>query len=553
MGSVNLYKISTDKYDSFVDNLKEKIHPKSPVIKDRSDADFPVSENKDVHLELLLFTVNEKEEKKVPWEWVLREFKTNEVFNVPNPKSVLLIKKGKNAYAVTFGYSFFLVDKYCDDDFGFDFARKVELDGIKITSLTSPHSKRNKTINSFVDYDNLEFDSGESYSKIKANVKIDSEFKLFKPMLEMGTSIKFSVENESLQKIVNLIDYVEKTIDGKTIYNRIPVLCKVKDEKRLIILEQELRDNIKKDIHVINISELDIIGVTEIFNRNDSGCELRYNRYKKSISNLDYVEIEKFCIENDIDMSENLLDIKVQTLKDERPIRTDTIRNLIDYTNDEQRCFLTKGKWYEYNDNYIEYLHDEIAEIDVVYNFQYDFSSEKHDSFIKIKYAEEKEDAKFKGLNEKEIYEKLKNKYYAERCFNMLRENDGFKNYDREMDAIGGKEKIEAMDLFCEENNTILAVKIGNSSGKLSYVVDQSLTALNAYKHNLNDIKKKIKSIEQVGIWIILDKKDKLPIKNNKHDICQLKMLTLKNKINHWAKEVRLQGYKPIIYLNYKI
>lgn len=36
------------------------------------------------------------------------------------------------------------------------------------------------------------------------------------------------------------------------------------------------------------------------------------------------------------------------------------------------------------------------------------------------------------------IKEKLKKKYYAERAFNLIRENDGFTNYDRVTKSVGG-------------------------------------------------------------------------------------------------------------------
>lgn len=38
---------------------------------------------------------------------------------------------------------------------------------------------------------------------------------------------------------------------------------------------------------------------------------------------------------------------------------------------------------------------------------------------------------------------------------------------------------------------------------------------------------------------------------NGKPDLNRLKMLMLKNRLDQWKKEVRVQGYKPLIYINY--
>jgi hypothetical protein len=129
----------------------------------------------------------------------------------------------------------------------------------------------------------------------------------------------------------------------------------------------------------------------------------------------------------------------------------------------------------------------------------------------------------------------------------MIAENHGFENYDRIESRIGTAD-IELMDLY--KDNTIFAVKIGSSSGKLCYVADQSIQSLKAYKHNLIAEKP---PLSNVGIWIVLDRANQLNLIDGKPDINELDMLILKNKLDSWKKEVRVLGYKPIIYVNYLI
>ena len=38
----------------------------------------------------------------------------------------------------------FNVDKYCDTEFAFDFARRIKFEQVKTTTLTSPNSKKIK-------------------------------------------------------------------------------------------------------------------------------------------------------------------------------------------------------------------------------------------------------------------------------------------------------------------------------------------------------------------------------------------------------------------------
>jgi len=57
--------------------------------------------------------------------------------------------------------------------------------------------------------------------------------------------------------------------------------------------------------------------------------------------------------------------------------------------------------------------------------------------------------------------------------------------------------------------------------------------------------------IRSIGIWLVLDRKVKLQVDDGTININQLKMLTLKNKLDDWKREVRLAGYVPIVRINY--
>ena len=545
MSFINLYKIDNQKHDKFIRDLLEKFNCNQIRTNYISN-----THNELKNFDFCLYIDTQQNSKNVSWNWISDFFEVsiNEVTS--SPRAVLVVEYNDNenqsTYAVTFGNSFFIVDKYCDTDFGFNFARKVKFKGIKTTTSIIPSSKRNKTISSYIDYINFDFSSGESFAKIKANIDIDDEQVLFKSQFEIGSSIKFFIVENNLEYISRSILYIENVINRENEENKIPVFSKIKDKSIISSLDEILYTSIT-DETPIYISEVDIIGAWEIFNRSDERILLKYKRYKKYVDYLNELEIRNFCEEKNISYQENVLDIKVAIFKDEQQIVEKNVKELIDYTDDQNKTILSKGVWYRYNDDYIEYLNESISEIEVRYNCEYNFTREVYDNFLNEKFNELQNKDEFKNITTEELCKKIKNKFYAERVFNeILKKEYNFINYDRQLAGINGH-NIEIMDLY--KDNTMWAVKIGKSSSKLCYAVDQSISALHLYKTNyIDDIPK----IDKVGLWLVLER-GFLPEENGHPDLTKLDMLLLKNKIDYWKKEVRLAGMTPIININYRI
>ena len=543
MGNINLYRIDEEKQGLFFQELAQKMELRDTIFLDSENEDGTVE-----NFGLTLYLSRPGENKEIGWNWVLEEFHEQSIEVSTTPKGIVIVEKDDEiTYAVTFGHSYFLVDKFCDREFGFRFARKLPYQEIKTTTLTTPNSRRNKTVNTYINYSELEFDSGESFAKLKAKVALEDGFTLYKPSIEIGSSIRFSTAEESLQQILKLIQHVELVLERDEDKYHIPVFSRIKDTDKLQLLERNLLAAVSENPAQINISELDIIGVTEIFNHNDGEFELNYRGIKKIVSILSNGEIEIFCNENGLNYSQILLDISVVSLYNGHPVVTKKVKDLIDYTDDEEKCLLSKGIWYQYNDDYLSYLRDSIAEIAVKYDPAYDFSREQHDNFIKQKYEEEKNEPRYQGQDEPAIKKALKQKYYAERAYNLLREQEnGFQNFDRVDVKIGGC-NIEVMDLY--KDGMMCAVKIGSASSKLCYAVDQSLTALKLYKKgNLPNVPK----INTVVLWFVLETQTHIEDVDGRPQLNQLDMLMLKNRLDQWKKEVRLQGFTPMIYINYR-
>ena len=542
MSAINLYKIDNNKAHEFYKTLREKMEETEPIELDRS-----IAEETHIFSCMLYFSVPD-EEKSISWNWLLRTFNKEAITAISSPKAVLVIEHNyETIYAITFGHAFFLVDKYCDRDFGFAFGRKLEYEEIKTTTLTTPGFRRNKVVNTYINYSELEFDSGESFAKLKAKEVLPDGFSLYKPSLEIGTSIRFNTDSDSLDKIVDLICHVEEALKNPEDKCKIPVFSKITDKEHIAELERILREQIQLGQAAINISELDIVGVTEVFNNNDGAFMLKYKRHEKEISVLNAESIRDFCEENSIDFDNNVLDIRVVSFYNGESVDTRLVHDMIDYIIDDEQILLSKGIWYKYNDDYLEYLRDSLAEIETVYDPRFDFSESIHDRYVEDLFIAEKHDPQYAGLNDAQIKKRIKNKHYAERAFNELRSrDDGFICYDRALKEAG-KERIEVMDLY--KDGFMYAVKIGNSSSKLCYVVDQSLTALKLYKKGLLP---GTPSITTAVIWLVLETNTHIEDENGTPVLDNLKMLMLKNRLDQWKKAVRLMGLKPIIQINYR-
>lgn len=537
MSSINLFKIEETKKDAFLQIVCSKYSQKNTV--------FIENENKDYGFTLYI----DEEEKAVDlsWSWLFPLFNTEVISQKSKPKAILLIEDTAEdlTFAITFGTSYFLIEKYCDKDFGFNFARRILFKEIKTTTLTTPNSNRNKMVSTYINYNELEFDSGESYAKLKAVMDIPEGFNLFKPTIEIGSSIKVTTEEDSLENIVDIIYYVVDTITNKEERYKIPVFSKVADSEFRELLEERMKASVR-EAQEIAISELDVVGATEVFNRVDSEYILKYRRKEKKIVLLNSSILKDFCEENNLEYGEVLLDINVQLLINGQPVSTKKVKDIIDYTDDEKRCLLSNGQWYHFNDDYLSFLKDSINELETYYHPQYDFTKQMINDYIEEVFPAEKEKEEYDGKNEEEIKKSLSRKYYNERVFNILMNRDkGFINFDRQNESLQGH-IIEIMDLY--KDGCMFAVKIGNSSAKLCFAVDQSINSMKMYKHKtIPDLPE----IDKVGIWLILERRTHIEDESGKPDLNRLEMLMLKNRLDQWKKEVRLMGYKPIVYVNY--
>lgn len=278
MGYVNLYKIDDNKQLEFTQLLQDKYE----FI---GEQEYKSLHDKDRKYIIGTYLYRANDSKIPDWQWILDEYKCDKVKIYSSPRAILKIESDGIIYVISYGLAYFSVDKYCDVEFAFEFAKRIAFNEIKTTTLTAPNSRKNKIVNVFVDYSNLSYESGESYAKIKARMDTGKEKRLFKETIEIGHSIKAQLIQNNIDSIIEFIEYIEVTLK-KPIINKIPVFGKVKDDELIADLDERLLKKINDNIDCINISELDVIGVTEIFNNNDSSFVLKYKRDYENIESL---------------------------------------------------------------------------------------------------------------------------------------------------------------------------------------------------------------------------------------------------------------------------
>jgi uncharacterized protein (TIGR04141 family) len=211
MATINLYKIEKGQKEKFFESVKKKYNilgEKNTTINSKGDDEQKIEKK----YNMKMFFSPSSEEKELSWNWALKLFGKTELSKT-SPSGFISIETEENTYAISFSFAYFNIDPYCDKNFPFEFARRLEYKNIRTTALTNPNSMKNKTINTYLDYSNLDFDSGESLSKIKGKVRLPDNFELFNETIEIGNSIKFIRANPSLEDIARIIEYVEEVIE----------------------------------------------------------------------------------------------------------------------------------------------------------------------------------------------------------------------------------------------------------------------------------------------------------------------------------------------------
>lgn len=215
----------------------------------------------------MIFYWNKKVERDtIRWEWVLNEFKINNLNTQieSRPRAVILIKirnmdennnltdYSKEGFAVSYGHAYHLVDAYANMNWVLEFADKLEYKQVKKMTVNKPSSRNNKRTNTYTNYDNFDFSRGDILKKFDAYIDAE-KLKIFKELpnfelsfngiVEIGNSLKVNIKENNLESIVKLIDFINYVVCHENDKQEFPTSNIIEDKEKILELDNKLWKN----------------------------------------------------------------------------------------------------------------------------------------------------------------------------------------------------------------------------------------------------------------------------------------------------------------------
>lgn len=421
---------------------------------------------------------------------------------------LLLISKDQICYAVSLGKSHFYLKNFSDINFGLNLAERiVDDDNLRTKNAKFYNSTKVKVISMYQDGSGMDINSGESIHYLKAKT-IDSS--IWGKFANFGHSAQFSI-NISPNALPTFIERIENTLKQQQLV-KIPRVVKITDLDKIADLDLILANAILENENTASLQENEIYlsGVEFLFS---DQCQYSFfiqgkKHLRSEIVELSIENLKNFLSAYNIDLISQINSIRINIHNELAKHRSISLKEAVEYVESQDRYCLIDGFWHQFNQSYIEFLSNDIDNISLLINDEV--------------------------VNDKD-----------EDAFNKRKVQDGYINCDKVFEVIDGK-KVEKLDLY--KDASIFAVKIGVPQ-KLHYVLDQSSATVRLLQNNqsklmINGVERGVKNI---GVWLIL--KRKTPI----NKISDINSLIFHMKLSEWKRLVQQAGYKPLIYVSYKV
>lgn len=383
MSEINLYKINNLK--EFEKKLKDKEFKKKNKTKK-----VEIDENniKETYL-MTLYYHQDEEDRALPWKNFALKFGFTPPDMPSRPNAIILIEKDETFYGISFGSAYHYIDPYCDREWAFEFAKRMDYSKVNLIATTIPQSKLNKQTSTYINYNSTQINTGEALNKIAAYITTEDESDDFNNKIQAGNSIKFKLKRDNLETIAKTISHVEEIIASEEIHHEFPAIKEIKDEKRICELNQVLLEELEKIIDEPSSNEyIDINNyisyATSTLEIDDfESFELLYNSKNLVLNDLSIDEIINFIKSNKISYND-CLNLVIYLNSMDEPLRR-TLRQLIMFDCVEKNCIYENGKWKEYNEDYVHMLEEEIKTIPAEYCPQYSFNNEDYKNYVSEK------------------------------------------------------------------------------------------------------------------------------------------------------------------------
>lgn len=495
MAKFNIYKIHKSQQEDLENKLLQiGLEVINSVVIENYNVDFYLS--------------TEPDEVDIWWTQFYNSFFGDRV--LPRNKvyfGLLMISNDNICYSISLGKSHFYLKPFCDINFGINLAERiVDKSNLRLKNSKYFKSKRSKSIISYLDNTDLDYDSGESLHFIKAKT-INS--KVWGKIGSFGQSVQLSLDI-SPNQLPSMINLIENELTRPSIFSILKAVI-IKNQERIEELDQELITAIlNHNDSTVDSEEFGLSGIDFIFYDSNQyqfyilGGDLE----GEILDELSITSFRTFVEQFQIDLVATLHHINVRVIRDEGRNFSKPVTNILEFITDEREC-LIDGKWHHFNQSYIDLLISRVNKIATYYAPSEDIAI---------------------GTTEDD--------------FNNSQIKNGYINVDKDLVMLAGRYKVEKMDLYRDE--TLFFVKKGTPQ-KLNYVIDQALNTVHLLKNNESKITYGgiELDVKKINVWLLI------PRVTDLEKISDLNSLIFLMKLSSLYQEVVDFGLSLEINYNY--
>ncbi len=283
---------------------------------------------------------------------------------------VFLISNSSLSYAISMGKSHFYLKDFCDTDFGINLAERIADNNLKLKNSKLFGGKKSKTIISYQENSEFEYDSGESIHYVKAKT-IDKD--KWGEVASFGNSAQLHLEilPDDLPELVQAID--EELLKSPKII--LPRATAIADKIKIAELDQILVQEILNSTNAgLQPAEATVSGVDFVFLGKNQYRFILDRQGQDVEGELNFSVLHDFINRHNIDLATNINKLKIKVSDEHNKGYTKPLKYFLDYVDDE-RHFLRDGDWHIFNQNYIEFLKKQIDDRIVFENPNINFSN----------------------------------------------------------------------------------------------------------------------------------------------------------------------------------
>ena len=324
-----------------------KINKKESLLKEMLKKNY-ITNNKNVKSGKYNLTLyySKRENSNISWQKILSEFGINVQIDKDSLKGILIAESDVSTYAVTYGMSSSLVQKYCDVDFPMDIAKRIEVSKVKRKAAKILNGSTNGLVRTLSNSNLIVVDKGESV--VNLELIPDEEEELGK-CIGIGKSIKINIDKEleAFSDIIDILEEIEKRVEKRPI----PLFIPVKNDELITNIWDYLNADFINRINNIDYSldEMNILG-SSIYFDDAFRIELSYLSKHEEVPFLNTYYVKEFIEKYKIDISKALNYIKIKYISDDGYNYVKSFRDVLtfDFEYNGEKYVIYDGNVYFY-------------------------------------------------------------------------------------------------------------------------------------------------------------------------------------------------------------